>query len=182
MCKLVILFYIRLLASPRTQVMDDTMRMFTELSRKSLRAVEKSGHHNVPGRNQEVPGVLYSARPCVIGQHFPSSTCRIQILTSRQRNSHHPTALVAYGAVTNSMDTTIKLHSAHCYESIRLTMQKAASGMSTQFLGTPPEFRLPYQNQLHNCEFPQVSFRCGSGQTLRLLPYVRQTSSQSHTM
>ena len=40
---------------------------------------------------------------------------------------------------TNSKDTTMKLHSARCCESTSFTMQKAASGMSTQFPATPPE-------------------------------------------
>ena len=56
--------------------MDDTltilslepMRMVTKLNRKSLRAQEKSGHHNVPGGEQEVSGVFHSARLCVICQ------------------------------------------------------------------------------------------------------------------
>ena len=49
--------------------MDDTltilslepMRMVTKLNRKSLRALEKSGHHNVPKRIQDVSGVFHSA-------------------------------------------------------------------------------------------------------------------------
>ena len=44
-------------------------RMITKLSRQSLRGLEKSGHHNVPGRNQEVSGVVHSASVCVICQH-----------------------------------------------------------------------------------------------------------------
>ena len=73
---------------------------------------------------------------------LPSGT--IQILTTaqtfRQRISHHPIVLVAHGAVTKSKDTTTELHSARCCEFTSLTMQNAASGMSTQFLVTPPEF------------------------------------------
>ena len=57
--------------------MDDTlttlsleqMRMVTQLSRKSLRALEKSGRRNVPGRDHEVSGVDLSARLCAICQH-----------------------------------------------------------------------------------------------------------------
>ena len=44
----------------------EPMRMVTKLKRKSLRPLEKSGHHNVPGRNQEVSGVVHSVRLCVI--------------------------------------------------------------------------------------------------------------------
>ena len=94
----------------------EPMRMVTLFNRKSLRALEKSGQRNVPGRKQEVSGVVHSARLCVICQHSPWGTCRIQILatvqTFRQRIFHHSAALVTYGAVTNSKDTTIKLHSA----------------------------------------------------------------------
>ena len=38
------------------------MKMVPKLNRKTLRALEKSGHHNVPRRNQEVSGVVRSAR------------------------------------------------------------------------------------------------------------------------
>ena len=146
--------------------------MVAKLNRKSLRAPEKSGHYNVPGTNQEV---VHNARLRVICQHSPWGTCRpVQAL--RQRSSHHPIVLVTYGAAINSKGTTIKLHSARCYESTSLTMQKAAGGMLTQFHSSPPEFCLPHQNPLHNCEFPQVSFRCASGQTLSLLLHVCQTS------
>ena len=104
--------------------------------------------------NQEVSGVVHCVRLCVICQHSSSGTCRIQILTTAQtfppRISHYPTVLVAYRAVTNSKDTTIKLHSTGCCEPTSLTMQKAASTMSTQFPVTTPEFCLPYHNQLHN--------------------------------
>ena len=37
--------------------MDEPMRMVTKLNRKSLRALEKSGHHNVLGKIQQVSGV-----------------------------------------------------------------------------------------------------------------------------
>ena len=57
-------------------------------------------------------------------------------------NSHHPAVLDTYGAATNSKDITIKLHSARCCVSTSLTMQTAASGMSTQFHVTPTEFCL----------------------------------------
>ena len=51
-------------------MMDDTLttvslepkKMVTKLNRKSPRAPKKSGRHNVPGRNQEVPGVVRNAR------------------------------------------------------------------------------------------------------------------------
>ena len=96
----------------------EPMRMVTKLNRKSPRALEKSSHHNVPGRNQDVSGVVHCARLCVICQHSPSGTCRIQILTAvqtfRQRISHYPVVLDTCGAATNSKDTTIKLHSARC--------------------------------------------------------------------
>ena len=54
--------------------MDDTltilslepMRMVTKLNRKSLRALGKSGHHNVLEMSQEVSGVVHSARLCVM--------------------------------------------------------------------------------------------------------------------
>ena len=57
--------------------MDDTltilflepMRMVIKLSRKSPRTVEKSGHQNVTGRNQEVSGVVHCARPRIMCQH-----------------------------------------------------------------------------------------------------------------
>ena len=39
--------------------------MVTTLNRKSLRALGKSGHHNVLGRNQEVACAVHSARLCV---------------------------------------------------------------------------------------------------------------------
>ena len=39
----------------------EPMRMVIKLNRKSLRALKKSGHHNVPRRNQ---GVVHSARVC----------------------------------------------------------------------------------------------------------------------
>ena len=60
-------------------LMDDTLtiislkpvKMVTQLNRKSPRAPGKSGHHSVPGRKQEVSGVVHSARPCVICQHSP---------------------------------------------------------------------------------------------------------------
>ena len=42
--------------------------MVTKLNRKSLRAREESGHHKVPGRNQEVSGVVHNAGPCVACQ------------------------------------------------------------------------------------------------------------------
>ena len=45
--------------------------MVTKLSRKSLRALAKPGHHNVPGKNQEVARVVHSARLCVTSLHFP---------------------------------------------------------------------------------------------------------------
>ena len=94
------------------------MRIVTKLNRKSLRALEKSRHHNVPGKNPEVLGVVHSARLRVICQHFSWGKCGIQILTSvrtfRQRISHHQRVHVSCGAVTNSKDTTIKLHSARC--------------------------------------------------------------------
>ena len=60
----------------------EPMRMVTKLNRKSLGALEKSGHHNVPERNQEVSGVVHSARLFVKCQHFPWGTCRPQILTT----------------------------------------------------------------------------------------------------
>ena len=44
----------------------ETTRMVTKLNRKSLRALEKSGHHHVPGRKQEVSGVVDSGRLCVM--------------------------------------------------------------------------------------------------------------------
>ena len=94
------------------------MRMVTKLNRKSLRAQEKSGHHDVPGRNQEVTRVVHSACLCVKCQHSHLGACRTPILTTvqqfGQRMSHHPIARVTSSAVTNSKDTTIKLHSAHC--------------------------------------------------------------------
>ena len=51
-------------------VMEDTLatlshepkKKVTKLNRKSLGAPEKSGHHSVPGRDQEVSGVVRSAR------------------------------------------------------------------------------------------------------------------------
>ena len=53
-----------------TTMMDDTltilslgpMKMVTKLSRKSSRALEKSGHHYVHGWKQEVSGVVHCAR------------------------------------------------------------------------------------------------------------------------
>ena len=42
----------------------EPMRMVTKLDRKPLRALQKSGYHTVPGRNQEVSGVVHIARPC----------------------------------------------------------------------------------------------------------------------
>ena len=39
--------------------------MVSKLKRKPLRAQGKSGHHNVPGRNQEVAWVVHGARLCV---------------------------------------------------------------------------------------------------------------------
>ena len=61
-------------AKAKAKVMDDTltilstepMRMVSKLNRKSQRALEKSGHHNVPRRKQEVLGVVHIARLCVI--------------------------------------------------------------------------------------------------------------------
>ena len=101
---------------------------------QSLRATGMSGHQNVPRRKQEVSGVVHNARLCVTCQHSPSGTCQIQILTTvqtfRHQFSHPPQVLVAHGAVTNSKDTTIKVHSACCFDSTSLTMQQAASGMS----------------------------------------------------
>ena len=92
-------------------------RMATKLNRKALTALRKLGHHNMPRMDQ---GVVHSARLCVICQHSPSGTCRIQILTIvqtlQQRIAHHPLVLVACGAVTNSKGTTIKLHPARCCE------------------------------------------------------------------
>ena len=58
------------------------MTMVTKLNRKTLRAQEKSGHHNAPGGNQEVAEVVRSARLCVACQHSSSGTCRTQILTA----------------------------------------------------------------------------------------------------
>ena len=56
------------------RMMDDTLTtlsldpMVTKLTRKSLRAQEKSGRHSVTGRNQKVSGVVRSARLCVACQ------------------------------------------------------------------------------------------------------------------
>ena len=50
----------------------EPMRMVTKLNRKTLRAPEKSGHHNMPGGNQEVLGVVHSARLC----HRSTKTAR----------------------------------------------------------------------------------------------------------
>ena len=119
---------------------DDTLTIHSLEPKKivtknqSLRATGMSGHHNVPRRKQEVSGVVHNARLCVTCQHSPSGTCQIQILTTvqtfRQRFSHPPRVLVAHDAVTNSKGTTIKLHSACCFESTSLTMQQAATRMS----------------------------------------------------
>ena len=56
----------------QTTVMDDAltnlslerMRMVTKLNRRSLRAPEKSKHHNVTRRNQEVTGVSQCPSMC----------------------------------------------------------------------------------------------------------------------
>ena len=47
------------------------MKIVAKLKRKSLRALRKSGHHSVPGKNQEVPGVVHSARLRAVCQHSP---------------------------------------------------------------------------------------------------------------
>ena len=50
-------------------------QLTVKLIRKSLGAQEKSGHHKVSGRNQEVSGVVRSARLCVTCQHLlPTSS------------------------------------------------------------------------------------------------------------
>ena len=100
------------------------MKMVTKHNRMSLGALEKSGHHNQSRKEQEVSGVVHSARLCVICQHSSSGTCQIQILrivqTFRQRISHHPEALVTYDTAINSKNSTIKLHSAYYWESAGL--------------------------------------------------------------
>ena len=101
----------------------EKMRMVTKRSRESLRALEKSGHQNVPERNQEVSEVVHNAHLCVRCQHFPSGTCRIQILTTVPATNPTPSRspCLSLAAATNSKVATIKLHSARCCESI-LTM------------------------------------------------------------
>ena len=148
-----------------TSVSLEPMRKVTKLNRKSLRTLEKSGHHDV------LEGILKSQESFTVPVHVscvhtdPDNCSNISA-----RISLHPVVLVAHGAVTNSEDTTIKLHSARCCESPVSTEQKAAFKDATQFPATPPEFCTPCQNQLHNCEFPQVPFRCGSGRTLSFSP------------
>ena len=68
-----------------TALTDDTLiivslepvKIVAKLKRKSLRALGKSGHHSVPGRNQGVSGVVHSARLCAVCQHSPSGACKI---------------------------------------------------------------------------------------------------------
>ena len=45
---------------------------------------DKSGHHNAPGKNQEVSRVVRNAHLCVACQHSSSGTSRTQILTTLQ--------------------------------------------------------------------------------------------------
>ena len=68
----------------------EPMRMVATLHRKSLRALEKSGRHNVPGRIQEVSGVVHNAGLCVIFQHSSSGTCRSNISATNFTSSNSP--------------------------------------------------------------------------------------------
>ena len=112
---------------------------------------------------------------------FPRPHVEFRRLFKHFGNEFH-TIQLPLSLTATAKNTTIKLQSARCCKSTSLTMQKAASEMSRQFPVTPTEFCLPHQNQLHNCEFPLVSFRSDSGQIHSLLPHIRQTSHRSHTM
>ena len=46
-----------------TSVPLEPMKMATEVDRRSLRALEESGHHVVPGKKQDVSKVVNNARP-----------------------------------------------------------------------------------------------------------------------
>ena len=105
--------------------MDDTLtvvsleplKMVTKLHRRSMKAQGKSGHHNVPGRKQDVPGVVQSA---------PRKMCHMSTLlfghlsddcsnTSTTKCSL-PVVRATFGAATTSKDTMIKIYSARCCE------------------------------------------------------------------
>ena len=51
----------------------EPMHMVTQLNRKSLRGQVKSGHHSVPGKEQDVSGVVHSARLYVICQQLQNT-------------------------------------------------------------------------------------------------------------
>ena len=126
-------------------VKDDTLiivslepvRMVTQINRKPLRAQEKSGHHNVPRRNQQVSRVIRSAHLCVARPHFPSGTFRTQILTTLQAFRQQKNLLI--------------------------NMQKVASRLPAQFPAAPPTLPAT-SDQPHHYEFPRVSFCCGGAQ------------------
>ena len=69
----------------RSRLMDDTltilspepMRMVTKLNRKSLKALENSGHHRAPRKKQEVSEAVQSARLCFTSDHSSSGTCQL---------------------------------------------------------------------------------------------------------
>ena len=94
---------------------DDAQKMVTKVNRKSLRAEEISGHHNVPGRNQEVSRAVRSARLCVACQHPFEHT------SNSDPNDY-----------SNISPTNYLL----------TIMQKAVSGLPTKFPATPPTFHV----------------------------------------
>ena len=117
----------------------------------------------------------------------PSGTCRIQILTTaqtfRQRSSHHQMVLVTYGAVKPTAKAPRSNFILHVAVSPPISpCSKRLQECRRISLRHCPNSAFHIQNQLHYCEFPQVSFRCGRGQTLSLLLRVRQTVHQSLTI
>ena len=62
--------------------MDDHLATLSLEPKKMVRALEKSGHHTVPVKNEEVSEVVRSARLCVTCQHSPSGKSQTQILTT----------------------------------------------------------------------------------------------------
>ena len=63
--------------------------MVTHLNRKSLTTLEKSGHHNVTGKNQEVSGVVHSACQCVMCQQMKNQERESEMHLSQSDVAKH---------------------------------------------------------------------------------------------
>ena len=79
--------------------------MVTKLIRKSLTAPEKSGHHNVSGRNQEVSKVVRSARLCIACQQVSTDTETRHRQTQTDRERERRTIKMKRDRQTESRET-----------------------------------------------------------------------------